>query len=81
MSVKILIVGAGAIGSFYGSLLAREGQQVSMVVRSDYDVVKAHGIHVESTLGSWDFKPHHRSKNSDRLSRASQFRGFMYQGD
>ena len=73
MSVKILIVGAGAIGSFYGSLLARAGQQVSMVVRSDYDVVKAHGIHVESTLGSWDFKPHHLLKTATDYPEQADF--------
>ncbi|MEE9345379.1 MAG: 2-dehydropantoate 2-reductase [Methylococcales bacterium] len=73
MTVKILIVGTGAIGSFYGSLLAREGQQVSMVVRSDYDVVKAHGIHVESTLGSWDFKPHHLVKTATDYPEQANF--------
>ncbi len=40
MSDKILIVGAGAVGGFYGGLLARVEADVSVVCRSDYDVVK-----------------------------------------
>ena len=64
MSEKILIVGTGAIGSFYGSLLARAGQHVSVVVRSDYDVVKSKGIDVESTLGNWNFKPQYVVKTA-----------------
>lgn len=73
MSDKILIVGAGAIGSFYGSLLARAGQQVSMVVRSDYDVVNANGINIESTLGNWNFKPHHVVKNAADYPERADF--------
>ncbi len=73
MSDKILIVGAGAIGSFYGSLLATSEQQVSMVVRSDYDLVKANGIHIDSTLGSWNFKPHHVVKNAAEYPEQADF--------
>jgi 2-dehydropantoate 2-reductase len=73
MSKKILIIGAGAIGSFYGSLLARAGQQVSMVVRSDYEVVKANGIDVESTLGRWNFKPNHVVKTATDYPEQADF--------
>ncbi|HFD12532.1 MAG TPA: 2-dehydropantoate 2-reductase [Crenotrichaceae bacterium] len=64
MAENILIVGAGAIGCFYGSLLARAGQRVSMVVRSDYEIAQAHGITVESILGHWNFKPEHIVKTA-----------------
>ncbi len=70
---KILIIGAGAIGSFYGSLLARAGQQVSMVVRSDYEVVKANGIDVKSTLGCWNFKPDHVVKSATDYPEQADF--------
>jgi 2-dehydropantoate 2-reductase len=73
ISQKILIVGAGAIGSFYGALLARNGQQVSMVVRSDYDIVKTNGIHIESTLGRWNFKPHHVIKTAADYPEQADF--------
>lgn len=58
MSDKILIVGAGAIGGFYGSLLAKVGADVSVVCRSDYRVVKQQGFQIDSCgLGKWQFQP------------------------
>ncbi|PKM13359.1 MAG: 2-dehydropantoate 2-reductase [Gammaproteobacteria bacterium HGW-Gammaproteobacteria-3] len=56
---KILIVGAGAIGAFYGALLAKAGAEVSVVCRSDYRQVKQNGFQINSaTLGAWRFQPH-----------------------
>ncbi|MCF6250712.1 MAG: 2-dehydropantoate 2-reductase [Methylococcaceae bacterium] len=55
---KILIVGAGAIGSFYGALLAKAGADVSVVCRSDFNTVKKQGYFINSnTLGNWTFTP------------------------
>ncbi|HHJ38958.1 MAG: 2-dehydropantoate 2-reductase [Methylothermaceae bacteria B42] len=55
--MKVLIVGTGAIGGFYGALLAKQGAEVSVVCRGDYDTVKTHGIYIQSTLGEWTFQP------------------------
>ncbi|MEY2680519.1 MAG: Ketopantoate reductase PanE/ApbA, partial [Pseudomonadota bacterium] len=33
--MRILVIGTGAIGSFYGSLLAKAGAEVSVLARSD----------------------------------------------
>jgi 2-dehydropantoate 2-reductase len=67
---KVLIVGAGAIGGFYGALLAKAGAEVSVVCRSDYDQVKQHGFLIEShTLGTWTFAP------SQVLNNAADFKG------
>jgi 2-dehydropantoate 2-reductase len=58
MADKILIIGAGAIGGFYGGLLAKAGADVSVVCRSDYEVVKRQGYRIESSeLGCWQFQP------------------------
>ena len=58
MASKILIVGAGAIGAFYGSLLAKAGAEVSVVCRSDHPSVKQNGFTIESaSLGSYRFLP------------------------
>lgn len=55
---KILIIGTGAIGGFYGALLAKAGAEVSVVCRSDYDTVKKQGYSIESNdLGNWTFMP------------------------
>jgi len=56
---SILIVGAGAIGALFGSALSRQGAQVSVVCRSDYDVVSREGYDITSPLlGNHRFYPH-----------------------
>lgn len=58
MNNKVLIVGAGAIGGFYGGLLAKAGADISVVCRSDYHIVKQQGYRIEShALGCWQFMP------------------------
>ncbi len=58
-SPSILIVGAGAIGALYGSPLARQGAQVSVVCRSDYERVQRQGYAIRSPLlGDHVFRPH-----------------------
>lgn len=67
---KIIVVGAGAIGAFYGSLLALAGAEVSVVCRSDYNHVKQHGFVINSQmLGCWNFIP------SQVLKQAADFDG------
>jgi 2-dehydropantoate 2-reductase len=59
MNPSILVVGAGAIGAFFGSALARQGAAVSVVCRSDYDAVKQGGYDIRSPLlGDHRFQPH-----------------------
>ncbi|KZY37797.1 2-dehydropantoate 2-reductase [Alcanivorax sp. HI0083] len=53
----ILVIGAGAIGSFYGAILKRAGCTVSVVLRSDYDAVKADGFRFTSPLGELSWTP------------------------
>lgn len=56
---SILIVGAGAIGALYGSALSRQGAQVSVVCRSDYDSVRRDGYSIRSkSFGDHVFRPH-----------------------
>jgi len=58
-SPSILIVGAGAVGALFGSALARQGAQVSVVCRSDYEQVKRDGYRIRSSLlGDHVFRPH-----------------------
>lgn len=64
MASTVLVIGAGAIGAFYGSLLAQAGAEVSVVCRSDYDQVKQHDFVINSqALGRWSFTPAHILKN------------------
>ena len=57
MGEKILVIGAGAIGAFYGGVLAKAGCEVSAVVRSDFDSVAAGGYRIESHLGDLSWRP------------------------
>jgi 2-dehydropantoate 2-reductase len=67
---KVLVVGAGAIGGFYGALLAKAGAEVAMLCRSNYDTIKQHGFNIDShNLGKWHFQP------SEVLADISQFTG------
>ncbi len=54
---KILIVGTGAVGGFYGGKLAEAGQDVSTLCRSDYEIVKSEGIKVKSCSGDFAYRP------------------------
>jgi 2-dehydropantoate 2-reductase len=70
MKDKVLIIGAGAIGGFYGALLAKAGAEVSVVCRSDYNVVIRQGYKINSRdLGSWDFMP------AQIVKKASEYQG------
>ena len=54
--MKYGVIGAGAIGGYYGAKLARSGQEVHFLLRSDYQYVKEHGLQIDSCDGSfhWD---------------------------
>lgn len=49
--MKIAILGAGALGGYYGARLQESGQDVSFIVRSEYDYLKDHGLEVKSLHG------------------------------
>jgi 2-dehydropantoate 2-reductase len=66
---RVLVVGAGAIGAFYGGILARAGCEVSVVARADYDAVVAAGYRIDSTLGDLSFRP------AQTLRSAADYRG------
>ena len=61
----VLIVGAGAIGSFYGAILKRAGATVSVVLRSEYDVVAERGFHIDSPLGDLSYRPDHLYRDGE----------------
>lgn len=73
--MKVLVIGSGAVGSFYGSLLARQGADVSMVARSDYEHVNVHGIDVASDtkLGHYHFRPRTVVRNASELTEKPDY--------
>jgi len=51
---RFAIVGAGAVGSYYGARLAAAGSEVRFLLRSDFDEVKRKGIEVKSIHGDFE---------------------------
>lgn len=52
--MKIAIVGAGAVGGYYGALLARAGADVSFVARGAHrDAIRANGLRVIGVQGDF----------------------------
>ncbi len=49
----IAIVGAGAVGCYYGAKLARLGRDVRFLLRSDLEVVRRDGLSIRETTGTW----------------------------
>jgi 2-dehydropantoate 2-reductase len=56
-AVKIAVVGCGAVGSFYGAKLARAGDEVHFLLRSDYEAVRRHGVQIRSPQGDFRVQP------------------------
>jgi 2-dehydropantoate 2-reductase len=55
--VKIGVVGCGAVGSYYGAKLCRDGHETHFLLRSDYEQVKRRGIAVRSSEGDFNVRP------------------------
>ena len=49
----IAIVGAGAVGGYYGGRLAQHGHNTHFLLRGDYDAVRRNGLVVESCDGDF----------------------------
>ncbi len=49
--MTIAILGAGALGCYYGARLAEAGHEVRFIMRSAYEPVKRHGLRVTSVAG------------------------------
>ena len=47
------VIGTGAIGGYYGSKLARAGQEVHFLLHRDYEFVRDNGLQVDSCDGSF----------------------------
>jgi 2-dehydropantoate 2-reductase len=56
-SSTIAVVGAGAVGGYYGALLARGGADVRFLMRRDLAVVRADGLRVRQPAGDFTLRP------------------------
>ncbi len=71
--MKILVIGTGAVGSFYGSLLARQGAEVAVLARSDYQQVLDHGIDIVSQSGDYHFRPSQVVRKASELAEKPDY--------
>ena len=62
--MRILILGAGSVGLYFGGRLAQSGAEVSVVARSDYETAVRSGYDVSSIAGDFHFSPHLVLKNA-----------------
>jgi 2-dehydropantoate 2-reductase len=53
----IAVVGAGAVGGYYGARLAQHGHDVHFLMRSEYEHVRAHGLDITSPHGNFTLSP------------------------
>jgi 2-dehydropantoate 2-reductase len=53
MKMKIAVIGAGALGLYYGALLQRAGQDVRFLLRRDYQNISRQGLKVTSPKGDF----------------------------
>ena len=49
-AIKVGIIGTGAIGGFYGVMLAKAGYEVHYLLRSEYPAVKQNGLMIQSDV-------------------------------
>lgn len=56
--MKVAVIGCGALGSYYGAMLARAGHQTYFLLRSDYDFVRRHGVRILSPNGDFQVRPY-----------------------
>ena len=55
--MKVAVVGCGALGSYYGAMLARAGQETYFLLRSDFAEVRRSGVLIRSPRGDFRVRP------------------------
>ncbi len=57
--MRIAIVGAGAVGGYFGGLLARAGNEVTLLARGQHlDAIRRNGLEVRSSKGNFTVPVH-----------------------
>ncbi|MQC17523.1 MAG: 2-dehydropantoate 2-reductase [Chloroflexi bacterium] len=67
---RIAVIGAGAVGSYYGARLAQAGHDVHFVMRRDLEAVHSGGLHVRSKDGDFDLDDPHVHASASEVGPA-----------
>ncbi len=66
--IKYGIIGTGALGGFYGGMLAYRGKDVHFLLHSDYGEVKKNGLRIDSVNGDFVLKDVNAWKSPEDMS-------------
>jgi 2-dehydropantoate 2-reductase len=56
--MKIMVMGTGGVGGYYGGLLAQQGNDVTFIARGAHlEAIRANGLQVKSIFGDFTVKP------------------------
>ena len=83
--MKIVIIGAGALGSYYGGRLQQAGQHVQFLVRKKRaQQMRNQGLSITSPHGNYDFKDLHFTEDVNEIQQVDlvllTVKGFHLQG-
>ncbi len=67
MTIRYGVIGTGALGGFYGGMLARAGKDVHFLFNSDYQHVKKHGLRIDSISGNFHLSQVNAYALSDQM--------------
>ncbi|RME88456.1 MAG: 2-dehydropantoate 2-reductase, partial [Anaerolineae bacterium] len=69
--MKIVIMGTGGVGGYYGGLLARHGHEVIFIARGAHlDAIRARGLQVKSVHGDFTIAPARATDNPAEVGTA-----------
>jgi len=67
--LKYAIVGTGALGGFYGGMLAHAGNDVHFLFNHDYDFVSKNGLKIDSVSGNFHLQNINAYHQTDQMPK------------
>jgi 2-dehydropantoate 2-reductase len=68
--MKVAVIGAGALGLYYGALLQKSGVETHFLMRRDYDAVVRRGLQVFSINGDFHLPKVHAWQTPEEIGKA-----------
>ena len=65
--MRVAVIGAGALGLYYGALLQKSGVDTHFLLRRDYDAVHRHGLQVYSINGDFHLPKVHAWRTPEEI--------------